>query len=84
MHGRATTVLVESLLARSTRADLHAAHAAIERLAALPVDPGFVLHEVPLLRLRALLARARGDATAYAQFRDRYREMATSLASRGT
>ena len=52
-------------------------------VAALPVDPGFVLHEVPLLRLRALLARARGDATAYAQFRDRYRKMATSLGFEG-
>ena len=37
------------------------AAAAIERLAAVPTDPGFVLNEIPLLRLRALLARAHGD-----------------------
>ena len=31
------------------------------------------------MRLRALLARARGDAAAYAHFRDRYRDMAKSI-----
>ena len=36
-----------------------------------------------LLRLRALLARAHGDAAAYAHFRDRYRDMATSLGFEG-
>jgi hypothetical protein len=35
------------------------------------------------LRLRALLARAHDDATAYAHFRDRYRDMATSLGFEG-
>jgi adenylate cyclase len=42
-----------------------------------------VLHEIPLLRLRALLARAHGDAAAYAHFRDRYRDMAKSLGFEG-
>jgi adenylate cyclase len=82
-HGRATTVLVESLLARGTAADLREAHAAIERLAAVPVDPGFVLHELPLLRLRALLAQAHGDDAGYRDFRDRYRKMATDLEFEG-
>ena len=31
------------------------------------------------LRLRALLARARGDENEYRHHRDRYRDMATSL-----
>jgi adenylate cyclase len=31
------------------------------------------------LRLRALLARVHGDDAAYAQFRDRYRDMAKTL-----
>jgi hypothetical protein len=35
------------------------------------------------LRLHALLARAHGDAAVYAQFRDRYRDMAKSLGFRG-
>jgi hypothetical protein len=36
-----------------------------------------------ILRLQALLARAHGDAAAYAEFRDRYRAMATSLGFEG-
>jgi hypothetical protein len=75
--------LVESLLARGTSADLKEAQAAIDRLAAEPTDPGFVLFEVPLLRLRALLARAHGDAEAYKQLRDRYRDMAKTLGFEG-
>jgi adenylate cyclase len=81
--GEATRVLVEALLQRGTSADLEEAQAAIDRLAAVPTDPGFVLFEVPLLRLRALLARARGDAETYAQFRDRYRDMAKTLGFEG-
>jgi adenylate cyclase len=81
--GEATRVLVESLLQRGTSADLKEAQAAIDRLAAEPTDPGFVLFEVPLLRLRALLARARGNAETYAQFRDRYRDMAKRLGFEG-
>jgi hypothetical protein len=75
--------LVESLLQRGTSADLEAAQATIDRLAAEPTDPGFVLFEVPLLRLRALLARAHGDPEAYKQFRDRYRDMAKRLGFEG-
>ena len=50
-RGPAVTVLVESLLQRGTEADIAEAAATIERLAAVPIDPGFVLHELPLLRL---------------------------------
>ena len=60
MRGVATAALVESLLRRGSDTDVQEAAAAIERLAAVPTDPGFVLNEIPLLRLRALLARARG------------------------
>ena len=81
--GEATRVLAEALLQRGTRADLKEAQAAFDRLAAEPTDPGFVLFEVPLLRLRALLARAHGDAATYAQFRDRYRDMAKTLGFEG-
>jgi adenylate cyclase len=34
-------------------------------------DPGQVLNEIWLLRLRALLARARGHDAAYRAYRDR-------------
>ena len=77
--GEATRVLAESLLQRGTSDDLNEAQEAIDRLAAEPTDPGFVLFEVPLLRLRALLAQAHGDAATYAQFRDRYRDTAKTL-----
>ncbi len=59
------------------------AEAAIERLATAPADEGLVIREIWLLRLRALLARARGDTTAYADFRDRYRDMAKTLGFEG-
>jgi adenylate cyclase len=52
-------------------------------LAAAPTDPGFVLHEITRLRLRALLARARGDEASYRDFRDRYRDMAKTLGFEG-
>ena len=42
----ATTVLVETLLRRGADADLREAQDAIERLAAVSTDPGFVLHEI--------------------------------------
>jgi adenylate cyclase len=82
-NGPATAVLVESLLRRGADADLQEAHAAVDRLAAVPTDHRFVLHEIWLQRLRALLARAHGDEAAYREYRDRYRAMATSLGFEG-
>ena len=79
----ATGVLVETLLDRGADGDLAEAEAAIERLATAPADEGLVMREIWLLRLRALLARAHGDAAAYAQFRDRYRDMAKTLGFEG-
>ncbi len=83
-----TGVLVQTLLDRGTEgdreADLAEAEAAIERLAAAPADEGLVIRDIWLLRLRALLAQAHGDATtAYADFRDRYRDMAKTLGYEG-
>jgi len=78
----ATAVLVESLLLRGADGDLQEAQAAVDRLAAVPTEPGFVLHEIHLLHLRALLARARLDDAAYEDFRNRYRTMAESLGSK--
>ena len=82
-RGPATSVLVESLLLRGANGDVDEARAEVDRLAAVPTEPGLVLHELPLLRLRALLARARGDESGYRDYRDRYRAMAKRLASRG-
>jgi hypothetical protein len=74
---------VETLLDRGTESDVAEAEAAIERLAAAPADDGLVLRDIWLLRLRALLARARGDEAAYRDYRDRYRDMARSLGFEG-
>jgi len=79
----ATGVLVETLLDRGTDSDVAEAAAGIERLAAAPADDGLVIRDIWLLRLRALLARAHGDAAAYADFRDRYRDMAKTLGFEG-
>jgi adenylate cyclase len=81
--GPTVAVLVESLLRRGSDADLREARAAVDRLAALPTDPGYVLHEIWLLRLEALLDQAHGDEAGYQHYRDRYRERATSLGFEG-
>ena len=75
----ATGVLVETLLDRGAEGDLIEANAAIERLVDAPADDGLVMLDVWLLRLRALLARARGDDAAYCDLRDGYRDMAKTL-----
>jgi adenylate cyclase len=82
-RGPATTVLVEALLSRGRAADLADAQDAIDRLAAVPTEPGFVLHELPVLRLRALVARARGDEPGYRQFVERFRVKAQEAGFEG-
>jgi class 3 adenylate cyclase len=79
----ATGVLVETLLDRGAEGDVAEAEAAIERLAAAPADDGLAIRDIWLLRLRALLARAHRDDGAYAEFRDRYRDMAKTLGFEG-
>jgi len=83
LRGPATSALVDSLLQRGTEDDVREARTLIERLAAVPTDPGFVLFELPLLRLRALLARTKGDEAGYRNYRDRYREKANALDFQG-
>jgi hypothetical protein len=78
-----TSVLVETLLERGAESDLAEAQEAIDRLANLPADDGSAVVDIMLLRLRALLARANGDHTAYRDFRDRYRDMARTLGFEG-
>jgi class 3 adenylate cyclase len=75
----ATGVLVQTLLDRRGDDDVAEAEAAIERFAGAPAEEGLVLRDIWLLRSRTLLARARGDAAAYRDCRDRYRDMAKTL-----
>ena len=74
---------VETLLERGADDGVAEAEGAIERLAAAPTDEGLVLRDIWLLRLHALLAQAHGDETAYRDYRDRYRAMATELGFEG-
>jgi hypothetical protein len=73
-----TRVFVETLLARGGEADLQEAQTAIERLAAAPIDDEVVLRKLWLLRLRALLAGARGDEVAHRDLVKQYDAMARS------
>ncbi len=77
-----TGILVETLLERGTDGDLAEAQEAIDRLADLP-DDGSAIREITLLRLRALLAGARGDDVVYRDLVSRYRAMAESLGFEG-
>ena len=79
----ATGVLAETLLDRGADGDVAEAEAAIERLAAAPADDGLVMRDIWLLRLRALLAKARNDDARYREYRDRYRNMARTLGFEG-
>ena len=78
-----TGVLVETLLERGAEGDLAEAEAAIDRLADLSAGNGSAMLEITLLRLRALLARARGDDVAYRDLASRYLAMAESLGFEG-
>jgi adenylate cyclase len=75
--------LVEALLQRCSHGDVEDARAATDRLAAVPTDVGFVLHDLVLLRLRALLAHAESDDTTYRDLVNRYGAMAKSLGFEG-
>jgi adenylate cyclase len=78
-QGRATEVMVELLLQRGEPVDIAAAREAIERLEAVPVEPGVVVHAIALLRLRALLAQAQGEEAHYHRYLDEYRAMANEI-----
>jgi hypothetical protein len=78
----ATGVLVETLLENGTDRDAAEAHAAIDRLAGA-MNNDFVLGQIMLLHMRALLSRADGDDAAYRTIVDRYRAAAKSLSLEG-
>jgi class 3 adenylate cyclase len=77
-----TGVLVETLLERGAQGDLAEAHEAIDWLANLCADQDSAMLDITLLRLRALLARARDDV-AHRDLVSRYRAMAESLGFEG-
>jgi hypothetical protein len=78
-----TGALVEALLERGAEGDLAEAQEAIDRLAELSAHDGSAIREIALLRLRALLARVRGDDLGYRDLVSRYHAMAQSLGFEG-
>jgi hypothetical protein len=78
-----TGVLVETLLDRGAQGDLAEAHEAIDWLANMRADQDSAMLEITLLRLQALLARARGEDIVYWDLVSRYRAMAESLGFEG-
>jgi len=78
-----TSVLVETLLERGAESDLAEAQEAIDRLVDLRADRDSAILDITLLRLRTLLAGARGDAVAYRDLAGRYRARAKSLGFEG-
>jgi adenylate cyclase len=83
VFGLAVWVLVESLLRRGGSAAINEAENAVTDLASFAAGSPYVVFDVLVLRLRALLARAHGDESAYREFVDRYRAMAESLGYEG-
>jgi hypothetical protein len=76
-------VFVQTLLERGTEADVREAEETIDWSARLWPDDGSPAREIMLLRLRTLLAGARGDDVAYRDLVGRYRAMAKSLGFEG-
>ncbi|WP_241178658.1 adenylate/guanylate cyclase domain-containing protein [Mycobacterium sp. P7213] len=74
-----TAVLVETLLARGSEGDLAEAEDVVGWLANLPAGQGSAMCEITLLRLNALLSRARGDEATYLEMATRYRAKAELL-----
>jgi hypothetical protein len=66
-----------------SRGDYDEAESQIERLALVGADLEWGSRELAALRLRVLLAQARGDEIAYRELRDRYRGMANELGFEG-
>ena len=77
-----TAMFVETLLTRGDEADLQEAQTALERLWAAPIDD-MVDREIWGLRLRALLAGARGDEAAHRDLFQKHRAMATKFGRLG-
>ena len=76
-------ILVETLLEGGTDDSLAEAQQVIDRLAHEMTYQGSSILEITLVRLRVLLARARGEDIEYRDLLHRYREMAESLGFEG-
>jgi adenylate cyclase len=66
-----------------SRGEYDEAASEIERLESVAADREWDSREITALRLRVLLAQARGDESLYPRLRDQYREMANDLGFEG-
>ena len=82
MWALTTGVLVDALLARGADGDLERAEAAVDRMAEFPIArmTAMAMQE---LRMRAVIARAKGDEKAYRALADEYLAKATSFGFHG-
>jgi ATP/maltotriose-dependent transcriptional regulator MalT len=71
--------LSEVLLERATDGDVAEAQDVMDQLEQMPLSEDFAVRTIALLRMRALLARARGNDVSYREFVIRYRETAKEL-----
>jgi type IV secretory pathway VirB2 component (pilin) len=79
----ATGLLVETLVDRGADDDIVRAEAAVDRLAVTWDDRKSLARDLMVLRLRVLIALARGDEAGHRDLRDRYRELAVSSGYEG-
>ena len=79
----ATGILVQTLLDCGADEEVAEAEAAIARLANEPAELSLAIRDIWLLRLRALVARNRGDMVDYEDLRDRYRDVARTSGYEG-
>ena len=78
-----SAAFVETLLDRGGEHDLAEAEAVTDRVATAPHEMASEWLDLWLLRMRALLAQARGDEIAYRELRDGYRALPESLGFEG-
>ena len=76
-------VLAETLVGRGGEGDVDSAEAAVDRLAASLPHASGTYTALVVLRLRALIARARGDERTYRELVECYRAMAASFGLEG-
>lgn len=76
-------VLVETLLTSGAERDVAEADGLVDRLRIAWGDRGSAMMDITMLRLSALVTRARGDGTAYRNALRRYRDTAESLGFEG-
>jgi adenylate cyclase len=75
--------LVDVLIARGEPSDISAAEREIDRVAAMPVESGFVFPDIVLLRMKAVLAQARADQEGYQELKAQYLAAATKAGYEG-